>query len=104
MRKISRNICPCCVILAGQFISSAARDCRPIRLHLSYRKSTMFNSPPWRRRANAFSTFNMATILHLLTKPEDPLAEKIIAEQIRLPDQTVEVVDLAQRQLDYDTL
>ena len=46
----------------------------------------------------------MATILHLLTKPEDPLAEKIIAEQIRLPDQTVEVVDLAQRQLDYDTL
>jgi hypothetical protein len=44
----------------------------------------------------------MSTTLHLLTKPEDPLAEKIIAQQIQLPDRAVEVVDLTQPELDYD--
>lgn len=46
----------------------------------------------------------MAIILHILTQPEDALAQTIIAEQRRQPGTTVETADLSQAKPDYSAL
>jgi hypothetical protein len=46
----------------------------------------------------------MATLLHLLTDSDDPLACKIIALQKEEPGQEVVVVDLARVEPDYPAL
>lgn len=46
----------------------------------------------------------MRTLLHILTRPQDELAGDTIERQRAFPDTTVEVVDLANRDPDYDAL
>lgn len=46
----------------------------------------------------------MPTILNLLTRPADSLAQEIIAEQRRLGTHEIECVDLAQPDPDYHSL
>jgi hypothetical protein len=46
----------------------------------------------------------MRTILHLLTRPDDPLAQETIARQAALPDTQCEVADLAHGEPDYAAL
>jgi hypothetical protein len=46
----------------------------------------------------------MRQALHILTKPEDDLAEVVIDAQRRLPDHGVEVVDLTVPEPDYRDL
>lgn len=46
----------------------------------------------------------MQRILHILTAPDDPLSEAIIAAHRQLPDQEVRVVDLTNREPDYGVL
>jgi hypothetical protein len=45
----------------------------------------------------------MRMILHILTRPEDELARRLIEEQRRMPEAVVEVVDLTEAP-DYDAL
>jgi len=46
----------------------------------------------------------MPAILHILTKPADPLAQEIISRQVQQPDVKVERVDLTQAEPDYNAL
>lgn len=46
----------------------------------------------------------MTAILHILTKPDDTLAQSVIAAQTMLSDAVVETVDLTQPTPDYDAL
>lgn len=46
----------------------------------------------------------MAAILHILTRPEDALAQEIISRQAQEPDTRVEVMDLTQPEPDYANL
>ena len=46
----------------------------------------------------------MAAILHILTKPDDALAQTIMAAQAAQPDNRVETVDLTQPHPDYAAL
>ena len=46
----------------------------------------------------------MRTILHILTKPEDPLARALVDAQRRQPDLRVEVADLTPTEPNYATL
>ena len=45
----------------------------------------------------------MRTILHILTRPADELTRELIAGQRALPENSVEVADLAKAP-DYDSL
>jgi hypothetical protein len=47
----------------------------------------------------------MRHLLHILTRPDDPLAREMIATQQSLPEVKVEVIDLtAAADPDYDAL
>jgi hypothetical protein len=46
----------------------------------------------------------MRTILHILTQPQNPLAQQLVAEQQRKPENQVEVVDLQKKEPDYKKL
>jgi len=46
----------------------------------------------------------MTAILHIFTKPADPLVQEIISRQLQEPDTAVEVVDLSQPAPDYAAL
>jgi hypothetical protein len=46
----------------------------------------------------------MPAILHILTKPDDVLAQAVIAEQQHQGEANVEVVDLTRPAPDYETL
>lgn len=46
----------------------------------------------------------MRTLLHILTRPDDPLAAEILARQARQPEVRVEVVDLTLPEPDYGAL
>ena len=46
----------------------------------------------------------MTRILHILTKPEDTLVQAVMADQQRLPDVTLETVDLTTPEPDYGAL
>ena len=46
----------------------------------------------------------MRTLLHILTRPNDPLAAEITARQCGLPEHRVEVVDLTTGEPDYRLL
>ncbi|MBM3839189.1 MAG: hypothetical protein FJ398_14720 [Verrucomicrobia bacterium] len=46
----------------------------------------------------------MRRALHILTTPNDPLAETVIDGQRQLPDQEVTVVDCNAREPDYQGL
>jgi hypothetical protein len=46
----------------------------------------------------------MRTVLHILTRPDDPLARAVINQQEKMAAVTLEVVDLTQAQPDYDAL
>ncbi len=46
----------------------------------------------------------MPALLHILTRPDDPLAAQIIASHKTKAENKVEVVDLTQPQPDYKTL
>jgi hypothetical protein len=46
----------------------------------------------------------MRTILHILTRTEDELAQELIAKQRALPETKVEVVELIAPAPDYEVL
>ncbi|MCI0537601.1 MAG: hypothetical protein L0Z50_20495 [Verrucomicrobiales bacterium] len=46
----------------------------------------------------------MRQILHILTRPDDPLAQQIVAAQQQQTDQTVQSVDLTVPEPDYRAL
>jgi len=46
----------------------------------------------------------MRTILHILTRDEDALAQELITQQRTLPETKVEVVELTTPAPDYDAL
>ncbi len=46
----------------------------------------------------------MRTVLHILTRPEDPTARAVVEAQRQDPELKVEVVDLTPAQPDYDAL
>ena len=46
----------------------------------------------------------MRTLLHLLTRPADPLVTDLIARQKAIPGVEVETVDLTQPDPDYEAL
>jgi len=46
----------------------------------------------------------MAILLHILTRPNDPLAEEVVCEQRNQPGQEVRVADLTQPEPDYARL
>jgi hypothetical protein len=46
----------------------------------------------------------MAVLLHILTRPNDPLAEEVVREQRTQPGQEVRVADLTQPEPDYERL
>lgn len=46
----------------------------------------------------------MRNLLHILTRPDDPLADKIIALQRDQPDCQLTVADLTAPDPDYDAL
>jgi hypothetical protein len=61
----------------------------------------------WRRspqRTITCSVFDMRTILHVLTKPDDSLASNVIAAQRNQKDQQIKVVDLTKTEPDYARL
>lgn len=46
----------------------------------------------------------MRTLLHITTRPDEPLLKTLAAQQSQWPDTTVTVVDLSQPAPDYDAL
>jgi hypothetical protein len=48
--------------------------------------------------------FNMPTLLHILTEPDDALAQEIIAKQNSNPENKIEIVDLTKPEPDYKKL
>jgi hypothetical protein len=46
----------------------------------------------------------MPTLLHILTQPDDSLANEIIAKQQSKPENKIDVVDLTQADADYKKL
>ena len=46
----------------------------------------------------------MPSILHILTRPEDPLVREIISRQTQQPGAKVEVEDLSRADADYAAL
>ena len=46
----------------------------------------------------------MPTVLHILTRPEDSLAQTLIARQQQQPDLQALIVDLTQPEPDYEDL
>ena len=46
----------------------------------------------------------MRVVLHILTQPDDTLAQQVIASQREQPDQEVNVVDLTAAEPDYARL
>ena len=46
----------------------------------------------------------MHEVLHILSHPETPLVREIIAEQGRLPDTRVVIIDLTVESPDYEEL
>jgi len=46
----------------------------------------------------------MRHILHIITKPDDALAQAIIEQQRRAPNRKTETVDLTQKNPSYDEL
>jgi hypothetical protein len=46
----------------------------------------------------------MKTVLHILTRPDDPTARTVVEAQKQGPELNVEVADLTVAQPDYDTL
>jgi len=46
----------------------------------------------------------MRTILHVLTRPDDPLALKVIEGQRKLPDTDVQVVELSAAHSEYSAV
>ena len=46
----------------------------------------------------------MRQLLHIVTKPNDNLARKMLENEQSLPDTKVDVVDLTQRNPDYNQL
>ena len=46
----------------------------------------------------------MRNLLHILTQPEDALANKLIAKQQAAAENTIEVVDLTKPDADYKKL
>ena len=46
----------------------------------------------------------MPVLLHILTRPNDPLAEAVVCEQRAQPGQEVRVADLTQPEPDYERL
>ena len=46
----------------------------------------------------------MRVVLHILTRPDDALAQQVIATQRKQPDQEVHVVDLNAGEPDYARL
>lgn len=46
----------------------------------------------------------MPLLLHILTKPDDALAQEIIAHQRQEPENQLEIVDLTQENPDYSVL
>ena len=46
----------------------------------------------------------MRVVLHILTQPDDTLAQEVIARQRELQGQEVNVVDLSSAEPDYATL
>jgi hypothetical protein len=46
----------------------------------------------------------MPVILHILTRPADPMVEAILAGQRNQPEAHVETVDLTRHQVDYEDL
>ncbi|MEO6183346.1 MAG: hypothetical protein ABIP71_09655 [Verrucomicrobiota bacterium] len=46
----------------------------------------------------------MPILLHILTQPDDPLADEIIARQKANPENQIEIVDLTPAEADYKKL
>jgi hypothetical protein len=46
----------------------------------------------------------MALLLHILTRPNDSLAEDIVSRQRKDPANKIEVIDLTDEQTDYKIL
>lgn len=64
----------------------------------------MANWRKWRRSLTLSSDFNMARILHIVTRPGDSLAQEIIAQQKTNLANQVELVDLTTTKKDYREL
>ena len=46
----------------------------------------------------------MTIVLHILTKPDDPLAQAVLARQQQQPELRIEVADLTRVEPDYPEL
>jgi hypothetical protein len=63
--------------------------------------------PNWRRwppGKPASFAFDMPALLHILTRPDDPLAKEIIAQQKASAENKIEVIDLTGSAADYNEL
>ena len=63
------------------------------------------NSPSWPpARTTSFVSDAMPRQLHILTRPADELVTGLLTAQHAKPENTVEVVDLTQPEVDYAAL
>lgn len=55
-------------------------------------------------KAVASCDSDVTTVLHMLTRPQDPLPQDVIARQQRDPNLRIDVADLTLPEPDYDRL